>query len=370
MELRSCSFNQANISTFTSESEGIRILNSTVYYTIFNARAGYDGIEVIDSILRNFTVINDGNSATFKITTSNAINGTIAFTSLTTTIVSSVVRDVVFSSANPWASSSAFYFQNSTMNNISINGYLPSGTWFYQNFLFSVSIRNCSFNLGTIIFHRYMRSSIIMRDSTLNKVNITTIVPNDNNYYDYNYGSLIVRNTEFTHGVLYVPSMTADVTYTNITLAQTPFAMSRNSRIVCSSIGRSGLIPQANTIGLNVTSITVQNSTIKNFATGIRINPWDIYSVNISRTNFQSISQIYVDNKGYGDVVATGNYWGTNNVVVIQGNIIDYWDDIHYGEVLFNNYAPSSLAAETGCAAYDSTVYDPALQTTSPYYGK
>ena len=241
----------------------------------------------------------------------------------------------------------------------------------FINIFYLACLFETNFNLGTIIIHRYMQSLIIIRDSTLNKINMTTIIPNGNNHnYDYNYGSLIVGNTEFTHGVLHIPSMTADVKYTNITLAQTPFAMTRNSRITCSSIGRSGLIPQINTIGLNVTSITVNNSTLKNFATAIRINPWDIYSVSISRTNFQSISQIYVDNKGYGDVVATGNYWGTNNAAVIQNNIIDYWDDIHYGQVLFNNYASSLLAAETGCAPYDSTAYDPALQTTNPYYGK
>ena len=124
MELRSCSFNQANVSTFTADGEGIRILNSIIYYTVFNARTGYDGIEVINSVLRNFTVINDGTVATFKITTSHAVNGTIALTSLTTTVLGSVVRDIIFSSASPWTSSSAFYFQNSTMNNVSINSSL------------------------------------------------------------------------------------------------------------------------------------------------------------------------------------------------------------------------------------------------------
>jgi hypothetical protein len=146
--------------------------------------------------------------------------------------------------------------------------------------------------------------------------------------------------------------------------------MNQNSRILCSSIGLSGLNLDTNTVGLVATSLKLQKSTIKKFAIGIRIVPPGLNTATIFETNFQSLSSINIDNKGAYNVMATNNYWGTNNGAIINNKILDYWDDIHYGEVIYSNYSMSSLPAETGCTPYEQWEGEPEVTTFAPWWGK
>jgi hypothetical protein len=112
--------------------------------------------------------------------------------------------------------------------------------------------------------------------------------------------------------------------------------MTGNSLILCTSISRSGLISQSNTLGLNAAGLQMQKSTIKDFAIGLQISPPDINTAAISETNFLSLSNITIYDKGAYDVMATYNYWGTSNLGVINKKIVDYWDNIYYGEVIYS----------------------------------
>ncbi|CAF4231622.1 unnamed protein product [Adineta steineri] len=61
----------------------------------------------------------------------------------------------------------------------------------------------------------------------------------------------------------------------------------------------------------------------------------------INNSNFYKNSVYNIMNLGNSDVNATGNWWGTKND--ISDTIYDYWKNINYGEIFYNNFAQSRI---------------------------
>jgi hypothetical protein len=204
-------------------------------------------------------------------------------------------------------------------------------------------------NAGNIFLGEY-RSSLDIRNSTLNEVNLISDVTG---YYYYNYyasNSMTMFNTSFQKGSIKMSKATVLISRSNVSLLNPPINTGRNSTISCSSIVRSSLIPQVNTTGINATDLQLVNSSIGQFHIGLRVNPTYLNTVAISNSNFDSNSLYNIDNVGPYDVMATGNWWGSTSLTTIKAKNNDYWDDIHLGEVLVANYSSSRLLAEHSCS--------------------
>lgn len=243
-------------------------------------------------------------------------------------------------------------FEDSTLYNVSTIGYDPM--YGESRLTCGLHIRRCRFTIGDMLVdysQSFYYSPIVLSitDSRLTKVNFKSPVLSNVHYNSQ--VSLYMRNVSFVEGSILFPFGNADIAYSTITLTSS-FVMGGNSQISCSSIGRAGTVVQESSVGIVALGLTITNSTLKNFATGIQVSPSQTNQVTISKTNFLSNSVYNIENKGAYNVTATGNYWGTNNGGVIVGKIYDYWDNINYGDVIYTNYTSTSLSAETGCPAY------------------
>jgi hypothetical protein len=359
--LLSCSLTQATV--IHSAGGPFRIIQSTLLSSTFHPQSADQSLQILDSTVRNLTVIYDAIRGSFGLINSNVINATAisvnGFVSTTFTILQSVVHNISFSYSGFFGSFlSNLIFQNSTIFNVSIS--TSPRPWFNP---YSISIQNCTLHLGQVILYDVSAYAISIKDSVLTNVNISTFDQNNLvSYSNNNCGTLTISNTNFTNGALSTNTLTANVFYSTITLVQPPFSMTGNSLILCTSISRSGLISQSNTLGLNAAGLQMQKSTIKDFAIGLQISPPDINTAAISETNFLSLSNITIYDKGAYDVMATYNYWGTSNLGVINKKIVDYWDNIYYGEVIYSGYSLNVLPAESGCAPNEG--WDVSTQTT------
>ena len=302
---------------------------------------------------------NDGvESNRFTLYDSNAINTTVAssyirsWSSVFLKIKKSIINDFKFVSLSYMgeilSSQSDITFEDSSIFNLSIGtlGIVYRTTCLRSNF----AIRRCKFTLGNIVFYTdYDKTEISVIDSILTKVSLTELNPYYYSYYESPI--LYMRNVSFLDANLTFYTRKVDIAYSNITVT-TPFGVGRDSNIYCSSIGRSGLVVQASSVGLIASSLTITNSTIKNFGTGIQAVAQGLNKIMITKNNFYGNSLYNVENKGAYDINAISNYWGTNNESVILNKIYDYWDNINYGDVLYTNYASNPLPAEAGCPAY------------------
>ena len=302
---------------------------------------------------------NDGvESNRFTLYDSNAINTTVAssyirsWSSVFLKIKKSIINDFKFVSLSYMgeilSSQSDITFEDSSIFNLSIGalGIVYRTPCLRSNF----AIRRCKFTLGNIVFYTdYDKTEISVIDSILTKVSLTELNPYYYSYYESPI--LYMRNVSFLDGNLTFYTRKVDIAYSNITVT-TPFGVGRDSNIYCSSIGRSGLVVQASSVGLIASSLTITNSTIKNFDTAMQVAAEGLNKITITKNNFIGNSLYNVKNQGIYDINAAGNYWGTNNVGVILNKIYDYWDNINYGDVLYTNYASNPLPAEAGCPAY------------------
>ncbi|CAF1055558.1 unnamed protein product [Adineta ricciae] len=378
MEYISCSFSQTTVSSINTDSEPIRILNSKIFYGIFSPLASNEGIQIENSTLRNITVSYDRQvtgPSIFRLNTSDITNLTIFYSNtyyyssntLATFVVGqSVIRDLNIAISTSFSSFRPveIILENSSIYNATTS-YISTYYWYSYPPPPKISIRNCKFTLGNLtLIMGYYDHSLSIVNSILTKVNITAPSKNDLGS-NYLIKSFAMRNVSFTDGVIYLPYHQAQIVYSTITL-RSPLTINGTSTILCSSVGRSSSIVQANSLGVDAAGLSLSRSTIKNFDIGLRVRPVSVYAVNISQTNFQSNTQYNIDNKGTYDVLATGNYWGTNNAATITNKINDYWDNINYGEVFYNNFTANPLAAETGCAAFDENQYT--TTTPPPYY--
>ncbi|UJR27178.1 hypothetical protein I4U23_008474 [Adineta vaga] len=381
MTFRSCSFSQTTISSGNTESEPIRMLNSNIFYGTFYPEAGNEGIEINNCTIRNITIEYGAQTqvSMFRLNASNVINATVKYggrswmsTNYKFIVGQSVIRDFTISIISNYEqyNPAQIIFEDSSLYNIT-TAYINLYYYYYSYYSTmppSITFRNCKFTLGNLtLLMNYQEHSISIINSVLTKVNITIVSVADLTYTIPK--SLIMRNVSFIDGDLRLPYHEAKIMYSNITV-RSPLTINGTSTISCSSIGRSGSISQTDSVGIIAAGLILSRSTVKNFAIGLRVRPLSINSVNISESNFYSNTQYNIDSKGIYDVTATGNYWGTNNAGTIISKINDYWDNINYGEVLYNNFATSSLAAETGCEPYEEGAYN--YQTTnSPYpWGK
>ena len=321
-----------------------------------------DCMHVNNCTLRHSIIeFNDGvESNRFTLYDSNAINTTVAssyirsWSSVFLKIKKSIINDFKFVSLSYMgeilSSQSNITFEDSSIFNVSIGvndrEYSYSSPRLRSNF----AIRRCKFTLGNIVFYTdYDKTEISVIDSILTKVSFTDLNSSSISYY----GSpiLFMRNVSFLDANLTFYTRKVDIAYSNITVT-TPFGVGRDSNIYCSSIGRSGLVVQASSVGLIASSLTITNSTIKNFDTAMQVAAEGLNKIMITKNNFYGNSLYNVENKGAYDINAISNYWGTNNVGVILNKIYDYWDNINYGDVLYTNYASNPLPAEAGCPAY------------------
>ena len=298
-----------------------------------------------------------GQLAGFTVYDSNIINTTITSSgwvrSVFLTIKKSIINDFKFISRDYGeilSSQSNITFEDSSIFNVSIGvtdrAYSYSSPRLRSNF----AIRRCKFTLGNIVFYDdHYKTEISVIDSILTKVSLTELNPYYYSYYESPI--LYMRNVSFLDGNLTFYTRTVDIAYSNITVT-TPFAVGRDSNISCSSIGRSGLVTQASSVGIIASSLTITNSTIKNFDTAMQVAAQGLNKIMITKNNFYGNSIYNIVNKGAYDINAIGNYWGTNNEGVILNKIYDYWDNINYGDVLYTNYASNPLPAEAGCPAY------------------
>ena len=310
------------------------ISNSTLFYTKFIPKCNGDCIDVNNCILKhsvveyNYDIPSNG----FTLYDSNAVNTTVA------------------STYSIWQTSNVFLTIKTSISNLSTGVNLYSYSLFtYARLQFNFAIRRCKFTLGNLVFNNdYASNEISIIDSVLTKVSLGEP---ETSYIPYEHPILYMRNVSFLDGNLTFYTRKVDIAYSNITVT-TPFAIGRDSNISCSSIGRSSSIKQASSVGIIASSLTITNSTIKNFNTGMQVAAEGLNKITITKNNFIGNSLYNVENKGAYDINAISNYWGTNNVGVILNKIYDYWDNINYGDVLYTNYASNPLPAEAGCPAY------------------
>ena len=339
------------------------ISNSTLFYTKFIPKCNGDCIDVNNCILKhsvveyNYDIPSNG----FTLYDSNAVNTTVASTysiwqtsNVFLTIKKSIINDFKFVSLSYMgrilSSQSNITFEDSSISNLSTGVNLYSYSLFtYARLQFNFAIRRCKFTLGNLVFNNdYASNEISIIDSVLTKVSLGEP---ETSYIPYEHPILYMRNVSFLDGNLTFYTRKVDIAYSNITVT-TPFGVGRDSNIYCSSIGRSGLVVQASSVGLIASSLTITNSTIKNFGTGIQAVAQGLNKIMITKNNFYGNSLYNVENKGAYDINAISNYWGTNNVGVILNKIYDYWDDINYGDVLYKKYSTKALPAEAGCPRY------------------
>ena len=250
----------------------------------------------------------------------------------------------------------------STVNNILINDPPRWMNLYYSRHRsLQLNIINSTLNTGYILAGSY-RSSIFIDGSNLNKIDLITNIE----AYDYYYAISIIniRNTNFRNGSIQLANYAGQIIYSNIALAQPPFSVTRSLMVAGSSIGRASSIQQSNTTGLITKVLQMTRSSINNFNIGLRVNPPNVGSVDITHCNFENNILYNIDNVGPYHVNATGNWWGSSDSVVIARKILDYWDDIHFGIVLTSNYSLSKLCAERECPNYDRTMY---LPISRPY---
>ena len=88
--------------------------------------------------------------------------------------------------------------------------------------------------------------------------------------------------------------------------------------------------------GIYAGSISIIDSSIFNFTDGLSIFQYIQPMGIITKNNFYQNSHYNIINLNYFDVNATGNWWGTKTN--INDTLYDYWENIKYGEVHYNNY--------------------------------
>jgi hypothetical protein len=93
----------------------------------------------------------------------------------------------------------------------------------------------------------------------------------------------------------------------------------------------------SNTTGVLAGSIFIVNSSIFNFNVGLSIFTYTNPMGSISNSNFYKNSLYNIMNLGNSNVNATGNWWGTK--INIGDTLYDYWKNINYGEIFYNNFA-------------------------------
>ena len=366
LELRSSIILNSTVSSFNYNSEPIWISDTYIYHSGLQPQTSYEGFQLtncdlIDSIMLYGSNTQDGQ---LKIVGSNILNFTIRVLhyipreARSIVIIKSVVRDfaLLFFDSQSSSNRQGLAFEHSTINNITVKGIstsTPSYSYSGSNFAVQLIVRNCTFHTGNLALG-YSSDYVSIEDSRLQDVNITKPHLND---VGYGLGMLNVRNTSFKNGVIKLLTSNVGIAYSKITLASTPLQMGGISSISCSSIRPSPSNQEANQIGVNAIALQMTQSSISNFYIGLRVKPPTENSVAISRSSFHANQLYNIDNVGAYNVNAQGNWWGTANGAAIRNKMNDYWHDTRFGQVVYTNYSPTVLQAETGCALYNPSIY-------------
>jgi hypothetical protein len=94
--------------------------------------------------------------------------------------------------------------------------------------------------------------------------------------------------------------------------------------------------------GYNVGSnVVFQNMNFNIFGTAIEI--FDFNQLTVSQNNFLSASNYNLKNNSSKDIIAIGNYWGTNNEQTIKDKIYDIYDNINSGLVNYGEFLQSKV---------------------------
>ena len=363
LELKSCVLNETILTNTFGGNGAIRITSSTLFYTTFQPKCNRDCIYINNCMLKHSIIeYNDGSESNgFTLYNSNAFNTTVIsfyFSnqhSVLLTIKKSIINDFKSLSISTYGivrlSQSNITFEDSSIFNLTIGGsYSIYFQYAYYSLQSNFAIRRCNVTLGNIVvYDSSNRTQISVIDSILTKVSLRDLYPRDILYTGN--AILYMRNVSFLDANITSNLRTVDIAYSSMTLT-TPFVAAEDSKISCSSIGRSGLVKQASSVGIIALSLTITNSTIKNFGTGIQAAAQGFNKITITKNNFIGNSLYNVANKGAYDINAAGNYWGTTGESVILNKIYDYLDDINYGDVLYKKYSTKALPAETGCPRY------------------
>ena len=128
-----------------------------------------------------------------------------------------------FASAN-------FTFDDSTLNNILINGtsYDRWDSSYLYQYRVNILIRNCIQSSGNIILSE-QRNTLDIRNSTLNQVNL--IAARSAYYYYYYYGykptTMIIVNSDFQNGLIKMSLASVAISRSNVSLRTPPLDTGR-----------------------------------------------------------------------------------------------------------------------------------------------
>ena len=119
------------------------------------------------------------------------------------------------------------------------------------------------------------------------------------------------------------------------------------ANIVCSQITgnqqRVG-IEITSTLGYTSADIPqlISRSTISKFRIGISLSGIQA-NLTINNTNLYQNTEYNLHNVSPRDVSAENNWWGKTSTTTIRNTIFDYYKNINYGEVRFNNFLLTKL---------------------------
>ena len=367
LKFESCIFNQTVISSISASSEPITINNSQIYDSKLYPRAVIEGVQINNCNLTNIVI-------SFKESTSTSVlqlfktnaKGISIITELENEddmmeaigcsyqfiVRQSTIQDFKlthYTRADLSTSPTNITFEESAITNISVTS--PGDYGYTGEHVYTVIIRDSVYSIGSLNFNYFQLPMLVLIESC--RVNNVSIIQGTQNVgYDVNVLKLLViRNSTFIDGSIAYQNGSTEISYSTITLATPPLSLGRSSIITCSSISRSDSIPQVNTVGISAIGLTLDRSTIQNFAIGIYTYPTYNSTINIIDTNFIGNSMYTIENKSIYNVNTQGVYWGTNDSSVVIQQIKDYWKDINYGFVQQSASASNMLIIGTLCSA-------------------
>ncbi len=156
-------------------------------------------------------------------------------------------------------------------------------------------------------------------------------------FSDYNdYYSVVIRDSRILNTPILLGQSESGFTLFNTTIDYS--GLSGNiTCLECNNLQMDSSFIIGNNSGTGIiltgNNNTITNSSISNTGIGIKLNSG---TLTVNNCSFSNNGTFNVENRTDGTVDATENWWGTIDAAEINAKIFDKFNDINYGQVIFN----------------------------------
>ncbi|PWA04178.1 T9SS type A sorting domain-containing protein [Flavobacterium psychrotolerans] len=246
---------------------------------------------------------------------------------------------------NGYGTTAKLFIENATISSTTIIGVYPRSE--------SIELKNCtitdclvnsdSYNYGIIINECVAKNTQFSIGCCGANLKFLKSILSDSSILDGGgqpiNGPVKIIESMLTNTPLNIPASEVEITGSTFNYNSSNGLVFGNGIFECSQITGNNLGTAIKLTGYNGydigKSIIISNSTIKDNSVGIDIINGNL--ITISNSNIYNNETFNIKNSSVKNIIATNNWWGTADTSIINSTIYDYYNNINFGVVNYNN---------------------------------